>query len=101
MSETCIHPTAVVEKTVELDTGVSVGPYSVIKGNARIGKNTVIESHVTIGSSTTVVEVGEKNHFLPGAMVGGPPQDLSYKNEPTRLTIGHHNIFREFVTVNC
>ena len=101
MSETCVHPTAVVEKAVELDSGVSVGPYSVVKGRVRIGKNTAIESHVTIGSNTTLVDVGENNHFLPGAMVGGPPQDLSYANEPTRLSIGNDNIFREFVTVNC
>ncbi len=98
---TSIHPTAVVENDVELDSGVVIGPYSVVKGRVRIGKNTVINSHVTIGSSSTVVSIGENNNFLPGAMVGGPPQDLSYKNDPTKLEIGNHNIFREFVTINC
>ena len=33
-------------------------------------------------------------------MVGGPPQDLTYKNEPTQLVIGDRNNIREFVTIN-
>ena len=33
-------------------------------------------------------------------MIGGEPQDVSYNGAPTRLEIGHENVFREGVTVN-
>ncbi len=95
-----VHPTAILDKTVELDNGVYVGPYSVLKGKVFVGKGTRIESHVVIGSDHGVTKIGENNHILSGAMVGGPPQDLKFKNEETKLEIGDGNIIREFVTVN-
>jgi UDP-N-acetylglucosamine acyltransferase len=99
-SSTSIHPTAIIEKGVELDTGVTVGPYSVIKGKVAIGANTVIESHVVVGSEFGSVKMGKNNHLYSGAIVGGPPQDLKYKNEPTALEIGDNTLIREFVTMN-
>ena len=33
-------------------------------------------------------------------MLGGPPQHLAHKGEPTRLVIGARNIIREHVTMN-
>lgn len=100
MKSVDIHPTAVVDKRVELSENVKIGPYSVLKGKVVIGPNTKIESHVVIGSDHGVVTVGKNNHFLPGAMIGGPPQDLKFKGEETRLEVGDNNIFREFTTVN-
>ncbi len=100
MKSVDIHPTAVVDKRVEVSDGVKIGPYSVVKGKVIIGQGTVIDSHVVLGSDHGVVTVGKNNHFLPGAMVGGPPQDLKFKGEETRLEIGDNNIFREFVTIN-
>ena len=96
-----IHPTAILAKDVELGSNVEIGPYSIIRGRVRIGSGTKIQSHVVIGSDYGVIEIGENNVILSGAMLGGPPQDLKYKNEPTRLEIGSGNTFREFVTVNC
>lgn len=99
--KTDIHPTAVIDKTVDLGEGVKVGPYSVIKGKVLIGNGTKIDSHVVIGSEHGSVVLGKNNHVLPGAMIGGPPQDKKFKGEPTSLEIGDNNILREFVTVNC
>lgn len=96
-----IHPTAIVEDGVELGTDITIGPYSIVKGKVKIGDGTRIESHVVIGSEYSLIEIGKNNHFLSGAMIGGPPQDLKYNNEQTRLLIGDGNTFREFVTVNC
>lgn len=101
MKSVDIHPTAIIEKTVELAEGVKVGPYSVLKGKVMIGKGTKIDSHVVIGSEHGTVILGQGNHILPGAMVGGPPQDKKFKGEITHLEIGDHNIIREFVTINC
>ncbi len=38
--------------------------------------------------------------IYPFAALGAPPQDLSYKNEPTRLEIGANNVIREHVTMH-
>lgn len=95
-----IHPTAVVSSEAEIAEGVEIGPYCVVLGRTKIGKGTILEANVTIGSRFGVVEVGENNTFSPGAVVGGPPQDLTYKNEPTRLKIGDNNTIREFCTLN-
>lgn len=95
-----IHPTAIIEKGVELDNSVSVGPFSVIKGKVRIGRGTKIESHVVIGSEHGTVVIGTDNHIFSGAVIGGPPQDLKFKGENTSLEIGDRNIIREFVTLN-
>ena len=66
MSPVDIHPTAILDKRVELDSGVKVGPYSVLKGKVFIGSGTVIESHVVIGSDRGVVRMGKDNHVFSG-----------------------------------
>jgi UDP-N-acetylglucosamine acyltransferase len=95
-----IHPTSVIQGEVDIEDGAEIGPYCLIQGQVKIKKGTIVEGHVTLGSRFGVMEIGENNHFAPGAVIGGPPQDLSYKNEPTRLKIGNGNVFREFTTVN-
>lgn len=100
MSAPQIHPTAIVDKHVELSEDVVVGPYSILKGKVFVGRGTKIESHAVIGSESGVVVLGENNHIFPGAMVGGPPQDLKFNKEETRLEIGSGNMIREFVTLN-
>ena len=45
-------------------------------------------------------EIGDDTHIFPMASIGLAPQDLKYKGERTRLTIGRGNTFREFVTIN-
>ena len=95
---TLIHPTAIIEKGAEIGSNVSIGAYSVIGANAKIGDNNKIESHVVISGHTTV---GESNHFFPFAAIGGPPQSMAYKGEPTEVRIGDNNTFRENVTVHC
>lgn len=95
-----IHPSSVIDPQVELGKGVVVGPFSVIKGDVKIGDNTVVGSHVCIGSDHGKVTIGESNQILPGAMVGGSPQDLSFKGDKTELIIGDRNVIREFVTIN-
>jgi UDP-N-acetylglucosamine acyltransferase len=100
MKSVDVHPTAILGKNVELDEDVKIGPYSVLKGKVFVGRGSVIESHVVIGSDHGIVRMGKNNHVFSGAMVGGPPQDLKYKNEETSLEIGDNNAIREFVTVN-
>lgn len=95
-----IHPSSVVSSDVELAEDVEIGPYCNIQGHVKIGQGTFIEGHVTVGSRYGIVEIGKNNHIAPGAVIGGPPQDISYKAEPTRLIIGDNNVIREFSTMN-
>jgi len=95
-----VHPTSVLSPNVILEEDVEIGPYCNIQGQVKIGKGTFIEGHVTVGYRHGIVEIGKNNHISPGAVIGGPPQDISYKGEPTKLIIGDNNIIREFTTFN-
>jgi UDP-N-acetylglucosamine acyltransferase len=57
----------------------------------RIGASSVIDGMTTVGDDTEI---------YPFASIGLAPQDLKFKGEPTRLVIGRHNVFREFVTIH-
>lgn len=92
-----VHPTAIVSPGSELAEDVVIGPYSVIGPHVRIGAGTTVGPHVVIDGDTTI---GKGNRFLQFAAVGGPPQDLKYRGERTRLEIGDGNTFREFCTVH-
>jgi len=74
-----IHPTAVVGPDVELGPDVSIGPYVVIEGHTRIGARCAVH---------------------PFAALGGPPQDRSYRGEPTRLELGADTVVREHVSIH-
>jgi UDP-N-acetylglucosamine acyltransferase len=96
-----IHPSSVISKDAEIGKDVVIGPFCVVKGRVKIGDGTVLESHVSLGNEWGSVELGKNNRLSSGAGVGGPPQDLSYKGEPTKLIIGDNNTIREFATLNC
>jgi UDP-N-acetylglucosamine acyltransferase len=95
--EVDIHPTAIIEKGAELDSGVQIGPFSIIKGNVKIGANTCIGERVTIEGWTTL---GKDNHVYAGAVIGSRTQDKKYKGQKSFLRIGDGNNIREYVTIN-
>jgi UDP-N-acetylglucosamine acyltransferase len=92
-----IHPTAIIGKNVKITPDVTVGPYCVIDGEVIIGAGCELKSHVTISGHTTI---GKNCRIFPFASIGHIPQDLKYKGEKSRLTIGDNNIIREYVTMN-
>lgn len=95
-----IHPSSVISPDCEVAEDVEIGPYCLIQGKVKIGRGTFVEGHATIGSRNGIVIIGENNHISPGAVIGGAPQDISYKGETTQLIIGNNNVFREFSTMN-
>ncbi len=95
-----IHPTSVISQDVILEDDVEIGPYCNIQGRVKIGSGTFIEGHATVGSRYGFVELGKNNHISPGAVIGGPPQDIGYKSEMTGLIIGDNNVIREFTSMN-
>lgn len=92
-----IHPSAVVSPHAELASGVKIGPYCTIGDHVTIDRDTVIVSHVSIEGHT---RIGARNRIYPFASIGSPPQDIGYRGEDTRLTIGDDNIIREYTTIN-
>lgn len=88
---------AVIDPRAEIDADVEIGPFCVIGPQARIGRGCRLENNVTIMGHVTL---GEDNHLYPGVVIGGEPQDLSYRGSDTRVVIGNGNTFRECVTVN-
>jgi len=94
---TQIHKTAEVHDDAHLAPDVSVGPYSIISSEARIGAGTTIGPHVLIKGA---VEIGENNEIHKGAVIGTPPQDWSYQASDTGIVIGNNNVLREYITIN-
>ena len=93
-----IAQTAVVDPQAEIGNNVEIGHFCVIGPDVKIGDGTRIEENVVLKGITTI---GESNHVLPGCVIGAPPQDLSYNNEPTCVIIGDGNTFREHCTVTA
>lgn len=92
-----LHPSSVVDPRAELAEGVEVGPHCVIGPQARIGRGTCLLGSVTIMGRVTL---GDENRVFPGAVLGGDPQDISYRGSNTELVIGDRNVIREGVTIN-
>ena len=92
-----IHPTAIISPGAELDSSVSVGPYTLIGPHVRIGAGTRVASHCVIEGHTTI---GQNNRIFQFNSLGAVPQDKKYKDEPCELVIGDRNTIREFCTFN-
>lgn len=92
-----VHPTAVVSPEAELGPDVTVGPYAVVGPSVTVGRGTTIGAHAQVEGPT---RIGEENRIFPHAMLGGEPQHLNYRGEPTLLVVGNRNVFREFSTAH-
>ncbi len=90
-----VHPTAIVHETAKLGPGVEIGPYCTVGADVTLGRGVRLVSHVVIDG---VTEIGEHCVVHPFAVLGGPPQHLAHRGEPTRLVVGDRNLIREHVT---
>ncbi|MBU1232943.1 MAG: acyl-ACP--UDP-N-acetylglucosamine O-acyltransferase [Proteobacteria bacterium] len=92
-----IHPTAVISDKAELHPTVKVGPFAVIEEGVKIGAGTTVASHAVLFGPTSI---GENNTVCSFTTIGGAPQDISYKGEPTELIIGDGNLIREYASIH-
>jgi UDP-N-acetylglucosamine acyltransferase len=92
-----IHSTAVIEPGAQIAADVVIGPFAYIGPEVILGSGCVVHHHAGILGHTVV---GINNHFFPGCVIGGIPQDLKYRGGDCRVIIGDNNHFREMVTVN-
>jgi len=92
-----VHASAIVSPDARLGRDVSIGPYAVIEGGTVIGDGCEIRAHAVVKRHTTL---GSLNRVHEGAVLGGEPQDLSFKGQATGLRIGDRNVIREGVTIH-
>lgn len=92
-----ISPQAAVDPQAQIAEDVEIGPFCVVGPEAVIGRGTVLANNVTLVGRVTI---GAENKLLAGTVIGGEPQDLSYRGTPTEVLIGDRNVIRESVTIN-
>ena len=92
-----IHPTAVIDPQAVIHPQAIIGPYAIIGPHVQIGEGTSIGSHTVIEGHT---QIGKDNVISHFSSLGGVPQDMKYRGEPTRLIIGDRNTIREFTTIH-
>lgn len=116
----------IIEADARIGAGVRLGPgcrvsaFAVLRGGeagggAELGEGCVVEEHALVGARVKMgrgnrllhhaavegrTDMGEGNQVHPGAVLGGPPQDVQLPGENTGLRIGDGNVFREFVTIS-
>lgn len=91
-----IHNTAIIHKSAQIAEDVEIGP------NVIIGENVILKSGVKIIANAYLefCEIGENTSISPFATIGTAPQDLGYKNEPTKVVVGKNCLIKENVTIN-
>lgn len=93
-----IHPSAIIDPKARLAEDVEVGPFACIGREVEIGPRTIVQSHAVIEGA---VRLGADNRIGRGAIIGGWPQDLSFKEETSSsVEIGDNNVIREHVTIH-
>jgi UDP-N-acetylglucosamine acyltransferase len=94
---TQIHPTALVDSSIDLGVEVHVGPYAIIEAGCVIGDYCEVRAHAVILKGTLM---GPHNQIGYGAIIGAEPQDNSYKGGRSWVEIGSGNKIREYVTIH-
>src|SRR5438093_4465209 len=98
MTAAKIHPTAIVDPAAQMGAGVEICAFSIIGSQAAIGEGTIVQSHVVIEGE---VAIGRGNFIGHGAVLGAPPQDVSFSpTRKTKIEIGDDNIIREYCTIH-
>ena len=92
-----IHPTAIVSRDAQLGDHVEIGPFAIVGENCTVGDECVIAARATLERN---VVLGARVRVGSGSILGGDPQDLKYKGEPTTVEIGEGTTIREYSTIN-
>jgi UDP-N-acetylglucosamine acyltransferase len=92
-----IHPTAIVHPTAVVAEDVEIGPFAIVGENCTVGPGSVIATRAVLERN---VCLGRDVKVGVGTVIGGDPQDLKYKGEPTTVEIGDGTVIREYTTIN-
>ena len=94
---TRVHPTAIISPDAQFGDHVEIGPFVIIGDGCIVGDECVIAARAILERNVILaprVRVGS------GSILGGDPQDLKYKGEPTTVEIGEGTTIREYSTIN-
>lgn len=97
MSTGTIHPQAVVSPEAKFGKDVQVGAFAVVGANVELGDGCVLYPHAVVYGPS---KFGPNNIFHPFCVIGGDPQDYTFRDEHVELHAGDGNIFREHVTIS-
>jgi UDP-N-acetylglucosamine acyltransferase len=92
-----VHPSAIVSPGARLGRDVRVGPLAIVEDGAALGDDCEVRAHATVKRGTIL---GCGNRVFEGAVIGGEPQDLSFRDADSGVVVGDRNVFREGVTVH-
>jgi len=97
MSDSKIHPTAIIDSGAKLDSSVEVGPFTIIEDDVEIAAGCKIGPRCLIASGARLDENIKVHHC---ATVGTIPQDLKFGGEKSVLKVGANTVIREYCTLN-
>jgi UDP-N-acetylglucosamine acyltransferase len=92
-----IHPSAIISSDAQIGRNVEIGAFAIV------GEGCVIGDDCTVGARATLernVLLAPRVRIGSGTILGGDPQDLKYKGEPTTVEIGEGTTIREYTTIN-
>ncbi len=92
-----IHARAIVSPEAQLGAGVEVGAFAVVGPGVELGDGCVLHPHAIVQGPS---RFAARNVFHSFCVIGGDPQDYTFRNEHVELHVGEGNIFREYVTVS-
>lgn len=93
-----IHPTACVASDVTLGDNITIEPFAVLEPGVVLGDGCQVGAHAVVHR---YVKMGAGNILHPHAVLGGLPQDTSFKAETVSwLICGDNNVFREGFTAH-
>ena len=92
-----VHPTAIVSPQARLGQDVSIGPFAVIEAGTVIGDGCEVRAHAVVKRGT---RLGAGNRVHEGVVLGGEPQDLSFRGQDSGLVVGDRNVIREGATIH-
>ncbi|MEP6590743.1 MAG: acyl-ACP--UDP-N-acetylglucosamine O-acyltransferase [Gemmatimonadota bacterium] len=92
-----IHASVLIDPSAELGVDVEIGPFAIIGPGVVVGDGCRIAARATLERN---VRLGNRVQIGSGAILGGAPQDLKYRDEATWVEVGDDTIIREYATVN-
>ncbi len=92
-----IHPTAIIDRTAEIDPTAEIGAYAIVEKNVRVGPQTRLYAHAYVAEGTTL---GQGCQIHPFAVVGHLPQDLKWEGAPSFTQVGDETVVREHATIH-
>jgi len=92
-----IHPQAIVSPEAKLGADVRIGAYAVVGEGVELGDGCVLHEHAVVRGPS---KFGAGNVIHPFCVIGGDPQDYTFRDERVELIAGEENIFREYVTIS-